>query len=195
PPGSPQSITSDGYEKALELREELGIDSELPLVGELDLEASIIRERLGITVQEVFLDDTGIDGVALAGPHLAPSIIINKSGRASSRPTGRRSTLAHELCHLLFDGQSEGYVGVVSNDWADYALERRANAFAAMLLAPAEAIEKILGPKAIKREQKDILEAMQKLDIGLVMLTRQMQNLGWLSESEQQALIQDFTTT
>ena len=102
-------------------------------------------------------------------------------------------TLAHELCHLLRDGERAGVSGIVSSRWAPYLVERRANAFAVMLLAPEPALAAILDRHADRWTRSDLKAAMAHLGIGVTTLTRQLCNLGWISESEREALVDELT--
>lgn len=191
-PRSATAITSDGLERALDIRTVLGVPEDAPLSGDHDLE-SIILPRLGVNLRELHLDDVGVDGVAVATPGLAPTIAVNLSSPRARTRWGRRMTLAHELCHILFDVDSEGQVGVVSNAWADMARERRANAFAVMLLAPEPAIEKVLSRAEVEKwTRADLEAAMAHLGIGTTTLTWQLQNLGWIDATTQEYWVDTF---
>jgi hypothetical protein len=63
----------------------------------------VLLERLGIDLEEVQLDDEGVDGVAAKAPRMKAVIAVNQSGRFARTAVGRRMTIAHELCYLLFD--------------------------------------------------------------------------------------------
>jgi len=179
-PGSPAAITADGLERALDVRGAMGLAEDASLTGARDLETGLLP-RLGITVQEVHLDDPGVDGIALAGPGITPTIAVNLTSRYARTPWGRRMTLAHELCHLLFDVGEDGRVGIVSNAWADAATERRANAFAVNFLAPEPALRTVLAPgDAEKWRAQDLERAMEHLGVGKTTLTWQLHNLGWI---------------
>ncbi len=191
PPFSPMAITEDGYERALELRRALGLAPNVPLTQSNDLE-SVWMARLGVQVVNVQLDDLRVDGVAVLAPGRMPLVAVNLSGRFSRTPWGRRMTLAHELCHLLYDIDEDGSVGVVSNPWAPQLLERRANAFAAMLLMPRELIETVL-----PREPRDwtaaaLTEAMATLRVGKSALLWHIYNFGLLSASEREAWLDEL---
>lgn len=192
PPADLDAITADGLDRALELRAALGIPEAVPLTGEQDLEAVQLR-RLGVAVEDIHLDDTGVDGVAIASPDRAPTIAVNRSGRFARTPWGRRMTLAHELCHILHDIEEDGRVAVVSNPWADPATERRANAFAVMLLAPEKAIEAVLARDPEAWTPGALREAMRRLGVGLTTLTWQLRNLGWIDDSERQAWMDELS--
>ena len=102
-------------------------------------------------------------------------------------------TLAHELCHLLHDGETSR-VGIVSNRWAPYLMERRANAFAAMLLMPDAALEAALDRRSERWTRHDLCRAMHQLGVGVTALTRQLRNRGWISESEREGWVDELTS-
>lgn len=63
-------------------------------------------------------------------------ILVNLRNSANAHTFGRRFTLAHEFCHLLFDRDVGAHLAIASGPWAPHDVERRANAFAAMFLMP-----------------------------------------------------------
>lgn len=193
PGGDPDAITQDGYDLAMEFRERAGLGAHTPLAGNLDLE-HLLTERFGVTVRDVHLDEVYVDGVAVVTPGRDPLIAVNRSGRFARSTTGRRMTLAHELCHVLHDMTENGIVGVVSGPWAPYVLERRANAFAAMLLAPEAAIESVLPRDSETWTAGGLRDAMRALGIGISTLTWHLYNLRWISESERQAWVDELFT-
>jgi len=130
----------EGYDLALDLLDAL----ELPDPAASVVDLSVILDRLDIILGEVALEDDGVRGVALAGPDIRPTILINSSHRMNQRDSGRRFTLAHELCHVLHDRGYARRVSLISGPWAPAGIERRANAFAAMLLMPPVLVNKHL---------------------------------------------------
>ncbi|HEX4421103.1 MAG TPA: ImmA/IrrE family metallo-endopeptidase [Kofleriaceae bacterium] len=190
-PLSAEAATQSGYELARTLRRMRDLPLTEPLTSGYDLENVVLR-ALAIDVQEVTLVDRGVEGVAIWRPHHLPRIAINSTGRFSSTPWGRRMTLVHELCHLISDGTTEIGVGMVSNSWAPALLERRANAFAAMFLAPPAAIEKVLNPEPEQWKRPDLVNAMRRLGIGATTLCRHLQNLGWISREDSIAWIEQL---
>ena len=132
-----------------------------------DAPISSMRELLQtLDVAVFFIDpddlDRNIEGASTLSP--TPSILTNLIGGAESW-WRTRMTLAHELGHLLLDlpsqrAQGEAPLmlspvvrprsGTLPRPWqllpAHEAIERRANAFAAYLLAPEEAIRELIGP-------------------------------------------------
>ncbi|MCA9711242.1 MAG: ImmA/IrrE family metallo-endopeptidase, partial [Myxococcales bacterium] len=191
PAAGRMAITEDGYERALDLREALALAPTAPLSRDDDLER-VLLPRLGVEVVDIQLDDANVDGVAVLNPGHRPLIAVNLSGRFSRSPWGRRMTLAHELCHLLYDLDESGRVGVVSNPWAPQRMERRANAFAAMLLMPRAAVTARL-PDDPRRWTAGLLrDAMQELGVGKSSFTWQLVNLGLISVSERDAWLDEL---
>jgi hypothetical protein len=186
PSMGPEIVYKDGYEKAVAFRESLSIDPALPLLGNCDLEG-ILLPQLGITVHSFTLEDNEIDGLAMFAPGKSPLAGVNLTGRYSSSRWGRRMTLAHELCHLLYDLSDGDSVGIVSNPWAPELLEKRANAFAAMLLMPREALEVILPTNPRQWTSEDLHEAMKFLGVGRTALMNHLHNLGFISHSQKDA--------
>ena len=80
----------------------------------------------------------------MVGPNLRPGIAWNRRSRSNLHVYGQRFTLAHELCHLLFDRSAGRRLAMASGPWAPRAIERRANAFAAMLLMPTERVQRVV---------------------------------------------------
>lgn len=188
PPTSPQRATEDGYQRAMTFREQFGVPTDAALVDLWDLE-TILLPRLGIHVAELQLDDEQVEGVAVKAPGCQPAIGINRSGRFARTPVGRRMTLAHELGHLLLDVDESGKVGMVSNPWAPYVLERRANAFAAMLLLPEPALAARLTHDSGQWTVRHLEHVMRSLGVGKSTLTWHLHNLDWITESERQAWV------
>jgi|GEM_PF-2414417 len=117
---------------------------------------------LGVVVVAARLD-RGIDGSGAAGTSFGidgastslprPAILVNVAGASPAR---FRTTLVHELCHLLFDYRErsalfsprarEGRDGKVTKDPALFGdLEATARAFAACFLAPTAAVHALVG--------------------------------------------------
>lgn len=183
--------TARGVQLASELRERLAIAADVPLVGKLDLEGLV--QALGVTVRDIVLADTHVEGVAIAGRGLTPTMAINRQGRFAHSRWGRRMTIAHELCHLLHDGGRKSRVAMVSNPWAALELERSANAFAITLLAPRPAIEVVLPGAPNDWSLDAVRSAMQTLGIGATALTWQLRNIGLLGEGERRELLDALT--
>lgn len=190
-----RASTMDGYDLAREVRAKLKIPMTEPLTGVRDLE-SVLLSTLGVAVLDVTLEDRGVEGVAIWSPGRIPLIAVNTGGLFSGTQWGRRMTLAHEVCHLLSDGSEDVGVGIVSNSWAPRLLERRASAFAAMLLAPSEALRAVLGgDNSARWHVRDLQRAMSVLGIGATTLCRQLQNLSWISKEESEAWLERLASS
>ena len=93
--------------------------------------------RFGIDVQETTLETDSIRGLAVAGTDFSPRIVINRTHHFNRNESGKRFTIAHELCHVLFDRtRARRVTHASSGPWAAQGIEKRANAFAAYLLMP-----------------------------------------------------------
>ena len=146
----------------------------------VDIERHLANQ--GVTIKEIELSDSSIGAVALAGKQKKPVIAVNRANPRNRFPTGRRFTLAHELCHLLYDRGRGVELQFVSGEWAPVEIEMRANAFAAgllmsdsLVLAAAEA-EKVHLPKI---EQRGLEALARRLDVSLDALDHHLANRGW----------------
>jgi Zn-dependent peptidase ImmA (M78 family) len=128
----PQKPWESGYELARLMRERLNIDPS----ARLDVEA--LARDLGVDVQEAAFQDESVLGVCVGTPDHTPLVVLNTFCPDASGPSGRRTTLSHELSHLLFD--RGGYRHLARFEGAravgDRLMEMPANAFAIELLVP-----------------------------------------------------------
>ena len=129
---NPWEPWESGYKLARALRERWGI------APSAKLDAEILARDLEVDVQETEFQDNSVLGVCVGTPAYTPLVVLNKSCPHASGPSGRRTTLSHELCHLLFDrgayrplARFEGARAV-----GDRLIEMRSNAFAIELLVP-----------------------------------------------------------
>lgn len=106
----------------------------------------LIEERFNILVLKRTLSNPAILGAA-ARSGAARVIVINTSIRYEAR---RRTVLAHELAHQLADLREDDATYDIERDdrvWFENPPEeKRANAFATMLLAPEDSVREALGP-------------------------------------------------
>lgn len=165
-----------GYELAYRAREALGIDHYTAFV---DIEK--ILESLGITIRDEDLQTNSVRGVAIAGSGFSPAILVNRNSMFNENKRGRRFTLAHEFCHILYDRSSARRLSHISGPWASARVEKRANAFAAMFLATPHALTKSLSAGDRKHQIKHLSE---KFGIGTRALQEHMHNLDLLSDQE-----------
>ncbi|HEV7221132.1 MAG TPA: ImmA/IrrE family metallo-endopeptidase [Pirellulales bacterium] len=116
----------------------------LNLSAQDDVNVELVCRDAGIDIRDADFSDPIIRGVCVGAPAYKPLIIINRSSPDASGPSGRRITLAHELCHLLFDRSRLRNLARFDWDAAenDRLLEMRANAFAVELLVPMDLLVK-----------------------------------------------------
>ncbi|NBC13312.1 MAG: ImmA/IrrE family metallo-endopeptidase [Gammaproteobacteria bacterium] len=118
-----------GYQLASHLRRTLNLGDDW-----IDPEKLLID--WGVAVKDIELPSEELDAIAVWSASHRPTVFINTLGLRSRFATGRRVSLAHEICHLLVDTDGalpavEVFGGRVPPD-----VEKRANAFAAELLLP-----------------------------------------------------------
>lgn len=128
-------------EMARGVREPLRLEGPIPsVVDDLVL-------RLGVLVFVAPLSDRLLDAFSTWSADTGPLIVVNEDSPRVRGPLGLRATLAHEVCHLLFDRHqmrtidsfceierpTEGHVREFDRR---ERIERRARAFQAELLAP-----------------------------------------------------------
>ena len=136
---SPQALDRErpyilGHRAAAEVRIVLGVQETETV------EPEQILEDLDVHVERIDLDSAPLDAIAVWGERHGPAILLNeKPGSRATHRHGRRSTLAHELCHLLLDRGGALPVGEVLGGRVPELPEKRARAFAAEFLLPREA--------------------------------------------------------
>lgn len=146
-----------GYEQGYGLA--AWLRSELQITPMEFFDCETILKNWGVLLQDVSLPEVpGFDALAVWGPHRGPALFLNTAPMA--RPTtlnGRRTTIAHEICHLLCDRQGALPLVEVLGGQAPKHQERRARAFAAELLLPRSVAESKV------REGRDIIGAAEYL--------------------------------
>jgi hypothetical protein len=92
----------------------------------------------GVALQPVDIN-AEIDAVAVWGQRHGPAVLPNLSNKSrASKRNGYRSTLAHEICHLLVDRHRALPAAEVLGGQSPKLAEQRANAFAAEFLLPRD---------------------------------------------------------
>jgi len=171
----------EGYRLAEDCREELGIAAD-----EIFVDVDSVLDLLGVSIQEHFLDTTAIRGVAVAGSGFSPAVLVNKASFYNSNPAGRRFTLAHELCHILYDRTRAKKLSHLSGPWASARTEKRANAFAAMFLAPPSAIRQSLTEISVEA----VRELARKVGMGRSALVEHLYNVDLIDDTKREELRQ-----
>lgn len=153
-----------GYYLARLVRERLGFAP----AAHVDIEEVV--HRMGVEIQDAKFGDGSILGVCVGTPGYFPLIVLNSSCERVAGLSGRRITLAHEFCHLLFDRAGLRSLARFEGGGADSdrLIEMRSNAFAVELLVPMATLVGDDGAvmdearlKALAEEQKVSFHALQ----------------------------------
>jgi len=141
-------VWEKGYVLAETTRIRLGLDASAPIESVYKL----AQDELGIPIIDMELPAEIAGATVLNGS--ARGVVLNKTG-ANRNVLVRRMTLAHELCHLLWDPDRE-LERVRVDESADLGrrqirdlVEARANAFAVALLAPRAAVLQTHGGQSV----------------------------------------------
>lgn len=100
------------------------------------VEPNLVLQEWGVTIKELEIKESRLDAIAVWGSKHTPTIFLNSVGPRSQQEKGRRSTLAHEMCHILVDLDGALPVAEVLGGNVPRTIEKRANAFAAEFLLP-----------------------------------------------------------
>jgi len=136
-----------------------------------------ILEKLEVPVSDVTLEDSSIRGVSVAGDHHRFTVCINPAYHDGDGSEVRRFTLAHELCHLLFDRGKDQKVAVASGPWAPRDIERRANAFAAMFLMPPDLVRRACRDASSLSTLDGVSEVAHRLHMSVTATIHHLANL------------------
>lgn len=201
-PDEDSALYRQAEELATDVRRWLALgDGPIPSMVE------VIEHRLGIPIVWSTPDevDANIDGASTIDP--IPAVLVNLVG-GRERWWRTRMTLAHELCHLLFDelpGTDQHRMVMFSphRDGSRAAhgrdrsyplpevlerMERRANAFAAYFLAPGKAIRRLVSHSDATSEHAVTL-LCQQFAIGRVTAVNQLHHVWSLSKQERARML------
>ena len=173
-----------GYRLAGHSRDRLGIGlNPIPSMREL------VEHRLGIPIIQVELPP------AIAGATISSrgqrGIVLNVNG-ANTDVWIRRTTLAHELAHILFDPEAklksvrvDSYKQLkrdTEDDRSQGDVEQRANAFAVEFLAPRAAVRQLV-PNVAQVTAEAIASVMSEFGIGRAAARYHVRN-AWYQQAE-----------
>ncbi|MBF0582748.1 MAG: ImmA/IrrE family metallo-endopeptidase [Magnetococcales bacterium] len=138
-----------------------------------------------ITIDKVVLSDNAIRGIAFAGHSVTPTILLNTAHPKNLQDEGRRFSIGHELCHILHDRFFGSEVAIASGPWAPANIEKRANAFSAMLLMPLDLINPLIRSLPCPLDTLDGIHSLAKqLRVGRRALVWHLYNLSKLDEAQ-----------
>jgi Zn-dependent peptidase ImmA (M78 family)/DNA-binding XRE family transcriptional regulator len=155
------------------MRVSLGLGDE-PVADLSDL----VERRLGIDVALEPLGE-GVSGLCVRSEEV--SLVLANSAPVAGH---QRFTLAHELCHYLFDDPQPLLVDTQMID-SEGAAEIRANAFAAHFLMPVEGIQSYVQERAL--DARVITDMMYVFGVSLQALTwhlHELKMLDWAGVEE-----------
>ena len=141
-----------------------------------------VCKHLGILVVDTALETDPIRGVAIAGQGFSPRILVNRKHPFNSNESGRRFTIAHELCHVLFDRTRAKRIAHTSGRWANPGIEQRANAFAAYLLMPRDTLSAKIDPGS-ELELADVHGLASELQVNVSALVEHLYNLDMIDDA------------
>lgn len=140
---------AQGYDAARWLRTKLGTPA-----GRVDPQG--LLAQWGVRLVDFEVPSNRLDAVACWGPRHGPAVLLNRRGAHAKSVRGARSTLAHEIGHLLLDRQGSLPLAEVLGGNVPEMPEKRARAFAAEFLLPQSVVESAI-------QGSDIAEAVQRL--------------------------------
>jgi Zn-dependent peptidase ImmA (M78 family) len=178
-----------GYDLAESILDELGVD-----LSEDFVDVAAVLRSLGVTVLSRSLGDSDIRACCISGEKFAPTVVRNESSFAYRHPAASRFTLAHELCHLLFDRTHGRKLAIASGPWAPRVLEQRANAFAAMFLMPPDLVQRAVAdlPDPV-HDIASISVIAGKLQVSRRAATDHLFNMTLMSEAQRENLLSLIT--
>lgn len=134
-----------------------------------------------------------IDAFSFASQETGAVIVANTEGGHMAGAFGRRVAFVHELCHLLFDRHKiQGLAKfceiavdrepkrVASRRSTQYAVERRARAFAAYFLMPVDDLRACWAETPSADPPRAIRAVMERFGVGYEAARSQLDNAGIL---------------
>lgn len=130
--------------------------------------------------------DKALDGACTRLPR--PAILVNVLAEGKSHPWRARMTLAHELCHLLFDTLSPNRQVLASPTGSGLSLalsemERHARAFAACFLVPERGVKTVVGQRDPSSEEA-IRAVGETYGVGRTVAINRLQHVFALTERQ-----------
>jgi len=176
-----------GEELALRVRQDLQLGDE-PVRSIRRL----AEDGLGILVINTNLRLKEIAACSFSNPRCGPVIVVNHAG-ANAGPWRWRFTVAHELCHVLFDELSQQELGSMTSykdqeEGAEDAVEKRANSFAITLLAPKDPLRNHLTKNRKLPLASQLRALMEGWGINFKAARYRMLHLQWAEKNDLEAV-------
>ena len=178
-----------GYDAALTVR------GQLHRPGPLRSLARLLEDKFDVLVLRHRFGDSRVLGAACRSGN-ARLVAVNIGCLVE---TTRRFALAHELAHQLLDLDESGVTADERTErgpraWFDKPpREKRADAFAAMLLASVATVEELVGPPrgaSSYEEAKVIVEKVRaRVGMGFAATTWHLHNLGYFDQGHAEMLL------
>ncbi len=187
--GAADTPWEQGYDLAESLHEDLQLEGDW-----VDVER--LARDLGIERLDRRLDDPAIRACSIVGPQHKPTVIVNRNSFYADNPAAVRFTLAHELCHILYDRARGRRLAIASGPWAPRGIERRANAFAAMFLMPPHLVEAAVAdlPDPIS-DPNGIRTVASRLHVSSRATIEHLYNLTLMGENQRDDLLRKLGLT
>ena len=158
----------DDARKAAEtFREENGLG--IAPIAEI---VALIEQTQDVDVTVLGVDDSNEHGLTMVDPVRGATIVAIAS---SNNPMRWRSTLAHELGHLIFRDHNNGKPGALS---AGSTTERRAQSFARHLLIPLAGIQHFLDRLDGPLDLEAFSDIVQRFQVSPALAAIQLRDLG-----------------
>ncbi|WP_420437292.1 ImmA/IrrE family metallo-endopeptidase [Candidatus Poriferisodalis sp.] len=179
---------AQGHAIAVWLRQRPGI---VRSNGRVDPEEILVL--FGVPVIDVEFGLKDIDAIGCWGPRRGPAVLVNASGKSAGTRNRRRSTLAHEICHLLVDRSRSLPLAEVFGGRTPEHAERRARAFAAELLLPRHVARAEFG-KFVDADAA-VRSLSSRFQVSAEIVAWQVKNAGTMLTSQQRHHLAQHVST
>lgn len=133
---------------------------------------ALIEQTQSVDVTVLESDDSNEHGLTMVDPKRGATIVAVANSKS---PMRWRSTLAHELGHLIFKDHATGQPGVVS-DASD--IEDRAQSFARHLLIPHRGVQHFLERRDGPVDLNTFSDLVQRFQVSPAVAGIQLRDLG-----------------
>jgi Zn-dependent peptidase ImmA (M78 family) len=177
-----------GYHLAERLHEELQIDTGNPV------DVQSILTRLRVDLDRIRLSDDGARAVSMLSPEHRATVLVNRNYQLNERDEVYRYTLAHELCHLVYDREQGSELALTSGPWAPREIEQRADAFAAMFLMPRSLVRRSIARSHLPPSELDGVRLIARaMATSMTTTIEHLHNLGEIDVVERDRLLQELS--